>query len=59
MTSVARSKQLGVTIGLAYVAPEQAKPGSEFDIKISASQRLKAQTVATPFYDPDNLRQEL
>jgi len=59
VTSIARSKQIGATIGLAYVAPEQAEPGSEFEIKVSAGALVKAQTVATPFYDPGNLRQEL
>jgi len=59
VTSVARSKQVGATIGLAYVAPEQAAPGLEFGIQVWAGTFVKAQTVATPFYDPGNLRQEL
>ena len=59
VTSVARSEALGQVIGLAYVAPDQAEPGSHFQIKVDHGRRVTAQTVATPFYDPDNLRQAL
>jgi sarcosine oxidase subunit alpha len=59
VTSVVRSGTLQAVIGLAYVSPEQAKPGSEFSIKLSNGQRVRANTVKLPFYDPDKLRQEL
>jgi sarcosine oxidase subunit alpha len=59
VTSVARSETLGQVIGLAYVAPDQVEPGSHFQIKVEKGRRVTAQTVATPFYDPDNLRQAL
>ena len=59
VTSVVHSKQLDTIIGLAYVAPDQAEPGSEFSIKCSSGRLLTAQTVATPFYDPENRRQEV
>jgi len=59
VTSVVHSKQLEAIIGLAYVAPDQAEPGSEFSIKGSTGRLLRAETVATPFYDPDNQRQEV
>jgi len=58
VTSVVHSKQLNAIIGLAYVAPDQVEPGSKLSIKVSAGQLLTAETVTTPFYDPDNLRQE-
>ena len=58
VTSVVRSKQLEAIIGLAYVAPDQAEPGSVFSIKGSTGRLLRAETVATPFYDPENQRQE-
>ncbi len=58
VTSVVHSKQLDAIIGLAYVAPDQAEPGSEFSIKGESGRLLTAQTVATPFYDPENRRQE-
>jgi sarcosine oxidase subunit alpha len=59
ITSVARSLVLGKTIGLAYVATDQSKEGSNFDIKLSSGERISATVIATPFYDPDNQRQEL
>jgi len=59
VTSVARSPALGKVIGLAYVDPEQAKPGRFFDIKIAQGRIIKAKVVTLPFYDPDNARQEM
>ena len=59
VTSVARSEVLGGVIGLAYVAPDQTEPGDEFRIRVSDRLKVTAQTVQTPFYDPDNSRQEL
>jgi sarcosine oxidase subunit alpha len=59
VTSVARSKALDGVIGLAYVAPEQAEPGTEFRIRTTNGIGIMAQTVRIPFYDPDNLRQAL
>ncbi len=57
VTSVAKSPSLGKVIGLAYVAPEQAVTGAEFEIKVKQGVRVKAQAADLPFYDPDNLRQ--
>ena len=59
VTSVAASPILGKTIGLAYVAPEQAEPGQVFDIKVAGGRLVQAEVVPLPFYDPDNERQEL
>jgi len=59
VTSVAQSPTLGHLIGLAYVAPEQAVAGAEFDIKVDRGQRVKARATTLPFYDPDNSRQQL
>jgi len=59
VTSVAKSPSLGQVIGLAYVAPEQAVTGSEFEIKLGRQQRVKARATELPFYDPDNSRQQL
>ena len=59
VTSVAASPILGKTIGLAYVAPEQAEPGQVFDIKVAGGRLVQAEVVPLPFYDPDNKRQEL
>jgi sarcosine oxidase subunit alpha len=59
VTSVARSVELKEGIGLAYVSPEQSQPGSLFRIKVDNDLEVTAQTVRTPFYDPENLRQAL
>lgn len=58
VTSAARSEALGRVIGLAYVAPEQAEIGAAFPIKVGPRRFLEAEVAPTPFYDPDNRRQE-
>jgi len=57
VTSVARSRTLGKTIGLAMLAPPLAEPGSEIRIRAAGGEMLAARVVAVPFYDPGNLRQ--
>jgi sarcosine oxidase subunit alpha len=57
LTSVARSRTLNKTIGLAMLAPALAQPGREIRIRVDAGEPLAARVVATPFYDPQNLRQ--
>ena len=59
VTSIVRSPTLGKVIGLAYVAPDQAEPGSAFDIKTDSGQMRRATVVKLPFYDPDGARQEM
>jgi len=59
VTSVAKSPTLGQVIGLAYVAPEQAVAGTEFEIKLGQGERVRACATTLPFYDPENLRQQL
>ena len=57
VTSIACSEALNEVIGLAYVTPEQAEPGTDFQIKVANGLNVAAQTVRTPFYDPENKRQ--
>ena len=59
VTSVARSPSLGKVIGLAMVLPEQAAIGSTFTIKVESGLLVEAVVVPTPFYDPENKRQEM
>jgi sarcosine oxidase subunit alpha len=59
VTSVARSPTLGQVIGLAYLHPDQAKTGTEFEIKVDQGERVKARVTDLPFYDPENSRQSL
>lgn len=59
ITSVTRSPTLGKVIGLAYVPPDLAEPGKRFEIRVDGGTMVAAETVATPFYDPENKRQEI
>jgi sarcosine oxidase subunit alpha len=59
VTSVAYSATLEKVIGLAYVAADQAEPGSDFTIKTASGKLVTAIVEATPFYDRDNLRQQM
>ena len=59
VTSIAWSPALKRPIGMAFVAPERAEPGSSFTIRAQGGKLVQAETVATPFYDPDNARQAL
>jgi len=57
VTSVTFSPTLRRVIGLAYVKPEQSKPGSSIEIRVDRAEMIRATVVRTPFYDPENLRQ--
>ena len=59
VTSVTRSPTLKKPIGLAFVPPEKAAPGSTFQIKVEAGRMITATVVPIPFYDPENRRQEI
>ena len=59
VTSAVRSPSLKRTIGLAYVATDQAEAGTKFQIRVDGGRMVEAQVVPIPFYDPDNKRQEL
>ncbi len=59
VTSVAHSPTLGKVIGLAYVAPDQAEAGTVFAIRAGGGRMVNARVVPTPFYDPENARQEM
>jgi sarcosine oxidase, subunit alpha len=57
VTSIARSRALGKTIGLAMLAPQLAEVGRELRIRIDGGETIAARVIATPFYDPSNARQ--
>ncbi len=59
VTSAAHSPVLGRTIGLAYVHPDDAAPGSSFHIKLDSGRFVTGTVVPLPFYDPDGKRQEI
>jgi sarcosine oxidase subunit alpha len=57
VTSVVHSRTLNKTIGLAMLAPQLAEAGGEIRIRADHGEMLAARVAATPFYDPQNLRQ--
>jgi sarcosine oxidase subunit alpha len=57
VTSVTRSPTLGQVIGLAFVAPDRASPGTQFKIRLDDGALVQATVVDTPFYDPQGQRQ--
>jgi sarcosine oxidase subunit alpha len=59
VTSVTRSPTLGEVVGLAYLPPDLAEPGKRFEIRVDGGRMVAAETVAVPFYDPENKRQEM
>jgi sarcosine oxidase subunit alpha len=59
VTSAARSAALGCSVGLAYVHPEDAKPGRSFTVKLEDGSAVTLTVSPLPFYDPANARQEL
>ena len=59
VTSASASPSLNKIIGLAFVSSNRSEIGQAIQIKLSNSQMIEAQVCQTPFYDPDNQRQEL
>ena len=59
VTSCEYSHTLTKVIGLAYVHPADAEPGSTVTIRTANGVCVQAPIVTLPFYDPDNERQQL
>lgn len=55
VTSGVLSPSLGIGIGMAYVPPEAAKPGSEIEVMIR-DRPVAAETVRPPFYTGGTVR---
>jgi sarcosine oxidase subunit alpha len=58
ITSVVKSPTLGKVVGLAYLPLDMTDAGQRFEIRVDGVM-VSAEVVPTPFYDPDNARQEL
>ena len=58
VTSCYWSPNLGYHIGLAFLPPEQCEIGTSFQIRLSDGSLVTAEVCATPFFDPENLRQK-
>jgi glycine cleavage system aminomethyltransferase T/NADPH-dependent 2,4-dienoyl-CoA reductase/sulfur reductase-like enzyme len=59
VTSVVRSPTLNKVIGLAYLPVSRSSADTSFQIRVDGSRMVEAQVVPTPFYDPDQKRQEI
>jgi sarcosine oxidase subunit alpha len=59
VTSVTRSPTLNKVVGLAYLPLDLTEPGKQFEIRVDGGVMVRAETAATPFYDPENKRQEM
>ena len=59
VTSGVRSPTLKKVVGLAYVPPDLTATGARFEIRVDGGVMVEAEVVPTPFYDPDNKRQEM
>ena len=59
ITSITRSPTLNKVVGLAYLPIDLTEPGKRVDIRVDGGVMVPAETVATPFYDPENKRQEM
>jgi len=59
VTSITESPTLGHPLGLAFVPPDRAAPGTQFTIRGDKGREIAATVAPLPFHDPDNARQDL
>ena len=59
VTSIALSPTLNRYIGLAYVQPTMTQIGQRLSIRRTDGSLAMATVCPTPFYDPQNLRQQM
>ena len=57
VTSIAKRSTLGYALGLAYLRPDMACPGTTIRIRVDGGQMVEAEVRPLPFYDPQNQRQ--
>ena len=57
VTSIAQRSTLGYALGLAFVRPDQAQPGTPLRVRTDGGRMVEARVAAIPFYDPENQRQ--
>ncbi|MBK5016696.1 2Fe-2S iron-sulfur cluster-binding protein [Pantoea sp. S62] len=59
VTSCEFSPTLNAIIGMSYASLNRAVPGEQITIRTEGGHEVSARVVKLPFYDADNLRQEL
>lgn len=58
VTSIARRTTLGRPVGLAFVRPHLGAPGTKVQVRVGDGSLVTAEVAPTPFYDPENARQQ-
>ena len=58
VTSIARYSTLKHPLGMAFVQPRLASPGSQLHIRTAPGKSVVGEVCSLPFYDPENLRQQ-
>ena len=58
VTSIARYSNLDHPIGMGFIHPTWAKPGSHLQIRTGPGRLVSAVVAELPFYDPENQRQQ-
>lgn len=58
ITSISWSPHVGRYIGLAFIQPELAEPGTPFTVRITDGSMVNAEVCSTPFFDPKDERQK-
>jgi len=58
VTSIAHRSTIGHPLGLAFVRPDLAEPGTKITIRVDDGSVVEGAVKKIPFYDPDGERQE-
>jgi sarcosine oxidase subunit alpha len=59
VTSIAGRSTVGYPVGMAYVEPDMAAPGTRIAIRLTDGVMCEAEVVKLPFYDPEAKRQAM
>ena len=59
ITSIAQVSTLGYPLGMAFVEPDLAEPGTRLEVRLDNGATSAAEVMQMPFYDPDGERQNI
>ena len=59
ITSIAPVSTLGYPLGMAFVEPDLAEPGTQLEARLDSGTMSALEVVQMPFYDPDDERQNI
>ena len=58
ITSIAPRSTLGHPIAMAFIRPDLTEVGTRVTVRVDDGSLVEAHVTKTPFYDPENLRQQ-